>query len=359
MASLAILGCNRRLPDGVRHPIVDSLASKGAVKIEILVSDREEPSPAPDTRRVDAWQRLVVFGKAEGTVDEVLGKVADALMIGDRILILDSRANRVRVYDRGGNLLQSIGGPGKGPGEFSIPRAMTADPSERIYVADEDRRIQRFRRAAGGWVYDTTLATQFFPADACFSGADLFVLGVFPGKSEVIHRLTQDGRPIGSFAIPYRTDEPTVRYLLNDGALACGEDGVYLALKYLPEVHRYSKDGELVWVARLERYEPLLVLQAPDGSVISGMDPDRGAVHELLSFVPFDSASLLLQLALQDRTSRQERRPYAAVETYVLSRQSGSGSYLGTGWPQVVAGGSGFLAYSEEPYPHAWLFSYR
>ena len=68
--------------------------------------------------------------------------------------------NRVQVFDKAGRYLQSIGGPGSGPGKFNCPHGIWVDTRKRepeLYVADRsNQRIQiltlegKFKRAISG-----------------------------------------------------------------------------------------------------------------------------------------------------------------------------------------------------------------
>jgi hypothetical protein len=52
-----------------------------------------------------------------------------------------------------------FGGVGLGPGEFSYPRAITAEPSGAVYVVDKAGRVQRFAAdGASRWGYPSNSA---------------------------------------------------------------------------------------------------------------------------------------------------------------------------------------------------------
>jgi hypothetical protein len=65
----------------------------------------------------------VVIGGVEGDDKYVLGRVAGLRRLTDgRIAVLDGGSQRVRLYDGTGRHLRDLGGPGDGPGEFSVPQ---------------------------------------------------------------------------------------------------------------------------------------------------------------------------------------------------------------------------------------------
>jgi hypothetical protein len=62
-----------------------------------------------------------------------------------RVAIADVSEGNVKVYDRGGQLLQVVGRKGEGPGEFSQPRYPRFTPDGGLYVGDGQLgRVSRF-----------------------------------------------------------------------------------------------------------------------------------------------------------------------------------------------------------------------
>ena len=62
------------------------------------------------------------------------------------IYLSDVGASEVKVYSRNGELLASFGQPGSRVGEFSAPRGLWIDASNRLYVADTANvRVQLFQ----------------------------------------------------------------------------------------------------------------------------------------------------------------------------------------------------------------------
>lgn len=73
------------------------------------------------------------IGSVEGP--DALSDVAEVLVLGDRILVLERQTSRVVQFDRSGSRVGGFGGGGPGPGEFSRPTALGAT-GDRIWVAD-------------------------------------------------------------------------------------------------------------------------------------------------------------------------------------------------------------------------------
>lgn len=62
--------------------------------------------------------------------------------------VTDQTANVFRELDPNGNVLQTLGGPGAGPGQFSGPYGIDVDCTEAVFVADPgNSRVQRWGEA--------------------------------------------------------------------------------------------------------------------------------------------------------------------------------------------------------------------
>src|SRR5215218_6303631 len=68
-----------------------------------------------------------------GTAAEGVNEITDFHVHDGRYYVLDGMSNAVRVFDRTGRLLSTIGREGRGPGELSEPMAL-AFAGGRMYV---------------------------------------------------------------------------------------------------------------------------------------------------------------------------------------------------------------------------------
>ena len=85
-----------------------------------------------------------------------LKRPAGLTVAGTTLIVADSAAHCIRVYDLDGRPLRQFGQRGIGPGEFNFPTHVSADSAGRIYVTDSmNARVQvfgpdgRFLRAIG------------------------------------------------------------------------------------------------------------------------------------------------------------------------------------------------------------------
>lgn len=67
----------------------------------------------------------------------------DALIVGSELWVTDTGHDRIQVYNLQGEFLRTIGGTGKGPGQFDEPVGLARGPDGVIYIADMyNRRVQ-------------------------------------------------------------------------------------------------------------------------------------------------------------------------------------------------------------------------
>ena len=217
-----------------------------------------------------------LFGQVGGIVEDALG----------RMWIVDSQANEVRVFDRAGGFVRTVGGSGEGPGEFKRIGPAFPGPDGRIWI--EDVELARFEvfdtagarvaghrsasRLRGGWRHWT--------ADGRLLAADVEAGPDGDDRPFVrIHRLDDRGvlEVVGTAEPPWRPEaEPsqTVVFEYPDGyrieqrvplapvtALAHGRDGDWWLLcgtcgpgRY--DLLRLGEDGDTLLTIR-RAHEPV------------------------------------------------------------------------------------------------------
>ncbi len=80
-----------------------------------------------------------------------------ALAPNGEMYVTDGYGNaRVHRFSAEGNLLQSWGEPGSGPGQFNIPHGVAVDPRGRVIVADRENSRLQFFSAAGEFLGECT-----------------------------------------------------------------------------------------------------------------------------------------------------------------------------------------------------------
>ena len=79
-------------------------------------------------------------------VRQQLNQPSDVAVSNDgRIYVVDGVNSKIRIFDQGGQLVSSFGGPGDGSGQLRFPLGIDLDRSGTVYVADAgNHRVQIF-----------------------------------------------------------------------------------------------------------------------------------------------------------------------------------------------------------------------
>lgn len=98
----------------------------------------------------------------EQILNRPMGFAVDSLGI---IYVCDEGDHRIKVYDRHGEYLRSIGREGKGPGELMNPTDVEVDNDLRVYVLNTmNQRVEIFKNDGS---YESSIRYEF-PASTSF-----------------------------------------------------------------------------------------------------------------------------------------------------------------------------------------------
>lgn len=338
--------CTLETPD-IEHPLPDSLAS--ALYPGLVADAREAPAWVNPETGPDSL--VASFGARETPEAELIGRIGMAKVRGDEIFVLDDELNAVHVLNVSARTHARVGRAGRGPGEFTVPRGLALS-EDRIYVADERQIIHVFARAEGAWSWTRDIPVPFFPIDICFVDDDLYLLAMKDDESGFIHRLEADD-VVASFGIPYRWDNPLIRYATTEGRLAClpEVDGIAWVPARLNEVHMYGTDGALRWITRLPGHRPMgIVENAESGSVAMGLTPGRTEMHMLYAVAPV-AAHLLVQLSLYDQEAVDADAP-KTIRSYIIDPTSGAAGEIEFPDSGLIYWHDGGMAlFANDPWP--------
>jgi hypothetical protein len=153
---LVLAGCSGDAGSGESGVIVDTLSS-GAVAVR---------SPALGLwAEGEGWrltEELRIGTATEGGPEAFADVRGLAVDEAGRIWVLDVQDAEIRVFDRSGNFVRTVGGQGEGPGEFTYPNGLVRGPDGNMYVFDPrvgrisvfdtaGRYLEGQRRVSGGW----------------------------------------------------------------------------------------------------------------------------------------------------------------------------------------------------------------
>ena len=359
--------CERQ-PNAVVHPTADNLPAEGSAAI------RSEGMPLGlDSAALEAWVTMrnallsdakvqVALGQegsTGGAAPDLFGIELDVVVDGDRIAILDRQNYAVKVFDRAGQLLESFGRAGNGPGEFRAPAAMELPGEGRLAVLDRGRELKLFSQTDSGYAYADSRDVAVVPEYMCTTEGRVFVSGWRSEDNTMIHEvpLAPDG-PAASFGRGYQSDEWLIQDQMSDGPIAClgGPVRVFLAFERLPLVRAYGDGGALLWTSHNEDYLQPPVTEVRDAAGRAGVRfSNRGVRDMVVSLEATPSGHLVLQ-SIRGAPSPDPGEVEFEIRSYLIDAETGQGAFISNSLPMLAAVGRGFyVARWMLPFPRIEL----
>ena len=348
-----IAGCADDSPNRVTHPTPYNIPD--ADDLAYMIADVDTMSADHNMQRIAHGLRratlAAVIGASEGERHEMLGSIEDAdVDSAGRIFILDSQHKQLFVYNHSGEFIQNIGRPGAGPGEFTRPRELHIDRSNRIIVLD-GRRASVFTARDDTYELDATVALDYWSGSLCIRRGLIYSSGNWSEHyASFVHVLTFGGEHIRSLGTTYRYPVEFVRTDLSNGPIACHDasDAVIYMFVRLPVIYGYRDQGDQSWMSMLADFEMGTMIEEPlaDGSpsMIYGMLDKE---HNWAIGIHFVTAEYF---AVQ--TQRLVPEGPDSYHTYLINGQTGEGMYVGDQLPRIHAIKSGkVLVSTDVPFP--------
>jgi hypothetical protein len=187
-------------------------------------------------------------GKPEYMFSQITSLEVDAK---GNIYAAEAKENHIRVFDKKGVYLRTVGRPGQGPGEFTFPRHVHVNPAGEIMATDEASRSVKVFSPEGNYLRQYLLKT-FYPMEMDYGGGDVFYIMDFsrepPGFQ--LFRLdsrTEESAQLAVWAIPKMSRatvfEPIMSFavMLDDRLLyGCPTEGYEIQI-FSPQGHLEKK----------------------------------------------------------------------------------------------------------------------
>jgi hypothetical protein len=126
---------------------------KGSYQIQDGVTIVKNPrEPLYAEMRLDLEEELSINGISE-TGDFIFAEVSSlAVDKNEKIFICDRKEANIKIFDRSGSFLKTIGGRGQGPGEMSDPGRVCVSNNNEIVVLDFQNRCLLFFSHEGKYI---------------------------------------------------------------------------------------------------------------------------------------------------------------------------------------------------------------
>ena len=301
---------------------------------------------------------VVRVGTMNGDPATVLGVVQDvASDASGNFAALDAQSQTVRIFSPTGRFMARVGKPGRGPGEFFVPVAVTYDRAGNLYVLDQaNQRVEVFAPASAGSGHLRSFQIDFGASDLCALGDRLYLLGFRDGT--LIHAYTFDGHPGASFGAAERSRDPYFSVSLARGLIECAQEaGMVIFLPLLSaNVRGWTLDGRLRWTSPIPNYEPVVVRRS--GRRVTYSRGPTGRHHMASSIARLDASSMLIQVGFigQGAHSAEE---FTEVDSYRVFVADGRMRRVSSNTPRILQVRDGYaFGVRPDPFPAVTVFRF-
>jgi hypothetical protein len=242
------------------------------------------------------------------------------------IVVMDAKANELRVFDRTGKFVERIGRAGDGPGEFRNPAAIVVTPRDELLVVDLRRRLSTFVKGPQGYRIANTVTLPFGVQSMCYLRNELVAASRSEKDSAVVAVLDSTGAVKRRFGRLYQSPNSYVNVTINSGRVACDETSglVFFTPKNLiGDIRAYRLDGTPVWRTTVSDLSANVLLEQSDGGIAVESRPNSAGVHNLSGFVMVPGVGLVTQYDFLSNAQLRERDVAGVRFTVVLNPNTG------------------------------------
>ena len=272
-------GCASSSKNEGVHPDPDRFPPDSLIDYTVTVSGGKNTTPLPHFFHPDSLITIATIGNDSSLADKYYDKPQSVDIDSEGfIYITQEHSNTIRVYNTKGQFEYSIGGIGRGPGEFIRVISFAFDNNyQSLYVMDW-MKIEVFTRSVGRFKYDKTIQHKLIQVfDMCVLDDALFISGygmaredteayeagdIRRGKARVtapINKFSLETlEHVKSFGFEYESFSGWGNYngRLSETMLSCNDstDTVVGFLKHYPYIFGYNKEGQRKWASKINGY---------------------------------------------------------------------------------------------------------
>ncbi len=300
---------------------------------------------------------LVIGGdNAKGV--ELVNPIA-VIAVGPRVVILERTSPHLRVLSSSGQLIQTLGRAGEGPGEFQRPITLLYDSTtSRVLVVDRLRVTYYALRDTLTFVATRRLA--ILPSAACMVGGRLWI--VRREDRGLLHEVSLTGdeltvaRSVGPIPVSEAANLSEIRGIMAAGPVVCdpARRTAHVISRVFGEVRVFSLASSQSQLYTLPGFVPAEIKMGGEKGIQLGAPPS-GEYDEVIGALLTAQAPLVIV----GRKTRAETRPdeYASFRVFHLGSMSAAAP-INTGLSRPIgASGSGVLCYSQDPVPTILRFA--
>jgi len=181
-----------------------------------VITNPIKPNMLPGIPSKMMIEKELVIGKSSGR-DEYMFGDAKGVAVDDsgRIFVLDSKQTLIRVFDRNGAYLKTIGKKGQGPGELQTPQHIFTTWQEEIMIEDHLPRQFVFYTLDGEFLRNVSFARAFIFTTGIDSEGNF--IGIVQtqetdGAIQVLNRYSPEFKYLHTLGYPIKGNRGTYNF---------------------------------------------------------------------------------------------------------------------------------------------------
>jgi len=305
--------------------------------IEQVESNNQRAIPTDIVSKLNSVFKNHSFRSEFGLTDKlVLGSVAEVEVYNSsEYIVLDDRGKMVSIISESGAIIDTVGRSGQGPGEYQSPSSIALDGND-LYVSDRYYSLNKYTRKGKNFLQAEDFLINVVPDQLCILGNEIFIRGSankneFEGDDKVIHVFDKETlNHKRSIIDSYIAEGFVGKNELSEGVFHCDKstNSIFVSFNILPHIYSFSVDGDLNWVATLDKFKPLKIVEEVGPNIQPSVTyQPEGNWDRPIQFTDLNNNFVLFQ---KITTYTDTPGKYPTITTYAINKSNGSFSTINT-----------------------------
>jgi len=289
-----------------------------------VVKNPKEPMYAEN---VFVLEEELSIGEAEGNEEYMFSQIRDiAVDEEERIYVLEIKESHIKVFDKNGSYLRTIGKKGQGPGEIGMPSFMSITKQNEVLVEDPMNRRLTYYSLNGDFLRSTSTAKMTIAQTKIDSFGNILgvVLNIEKKAFEIrkfdpdfnnyicsfgAESISRDNRAYNPFKSPMRWA------VSSDNSVVCGFPAKY-------ELQVFNPEGKIIRKI-IKEYDPVEITQEEIEEAKKVVPPGRR-----LEIPKYHNSFVRFSLTDEERIFVQTRERTGDHERYYYDIFDHDGRYI-------------------------------
>ena len=221
----------------------------------------------------------LVLGETEGREEYMFSRIIMDVDEEERMYILDGRTASIRVFNKNGQYMQTIGRKGQGPGEMQRPRSIQITPRDEIMIYDLGNRRFSFFSLHGEFIKHQTAATARAVLNHKMDSKGYIVGGILQREGYSLNKFNLKLEPVLSIHtinLIERAESPELEVMASSFYFdLTKKDNIIWGFNNKYELQIFDSDGKLLRKI-IKEYDPIEISEKEKEEYINRTTGGRG-----------------------------------------------------------------------------------